>query len=226
YSLTSPYLKQTSDGRALLGASAMAPAPAAGVMAGPSLSLPLPLPGTRTPTQAAEALREYGQARYRDGDYGEALRAFTEALRTIDDGGAAGAAKPHGTLDIIGLLDARAATYCKLGQPARATADARQMIKRDRADHRGYMRLAHVLRATQRPAKALEVLRYALRTLPRAHAQYAVVEAAASGLARAVGDDDGGQRAAAAAAASRLTSPASTRPRPYNAPPGLQPTCR
>lgn len=91
--------------------------------------------------------------------------------------------------DAVGILDNRAATYCKLGNFDLALRDAKQMIKTDRSDERvstyseihtssanniqGYLRAGKILILNQKPDRALEMYAYGLRTLvsdhPRRH---------------------------------------------------------
>ncbi|KAJ5096322.1 hypothetical protein NUU61_005678 [Penicillium alfredii] len=107
-------------------------------------------------------LQQQGQRSYRKGDFKAAIEAFGQALNQQD-------------VDIIGILDNRAAAYSKLGQHDQARRDARQMIKRSRAqrvplpDERGYLRCAKVLLLEGKPEKALELYAYGLKTLPKDH---------------------------------------------------------
>ncbi|KAF9886425.1 hypothetical protein FE257_011457 [Aspergillus nanangensis] len=91
------------------------------------------------------ALQQHGQKLYQQGRFDAAIEAFTETLKFKD-------------VDLLGVLDNRAATYSKLAQYDRALRDARQMIKRDKQDERGYLRCAKTLLLDGKPEKALELV--------------------------------------------------------------------
>ncbi|KAI5303039.1 hypothetical protein KEM56_000094 [Ascosphaera pollenicola] len=114
----------------------------------------------QTPSEAAKALKKYGQQQYIRGDYEAALTAFDEVI--VTDAPAALGLSDSGDM---ATLDHRAATLCKLGRTQKALEDGRRMIKLDKNDHRGYLRTASVLRTMKKPEKALEIFHYALKTL-------------------------------------------------------------
>ncbi|KAL1848762.1 hypothetical protein Plec18170_007773 [Paecilomyces lecythidis] len=119
---------------------------------------------------------QYGQKLYQNGDHVKAIEVFTQSLRMK-------------LPDAIGILDNRAATYCKLGNFDLALRDAKQMIKTDKSDERvgaasdiciastndlqGYLRAGKILILNKKPDKALEMYAYGLKTLvpdhPRRH---------------------------------------------------------
>ncbi|KAJ5632150.1 hypothetical protein N7490_008489 [Penicillium lividum] len=107
-------------------------------------------------TSNVSALHKKGQRLYQKGDFKAAIEAFGEALNQRD-------------ADTIGILDNRAATYCKLENYDQARRDSRHMIKKANQDERGYLRCAKVLLLEGKPAKALEIYAYALKTLPSKH---------------------------------------------------------
>ncbi|KAE8351867.1 hypothetical protein BDV28DRAFT_10935 [Aspergillus coremiiformis] len=111
----------------------------------------------------AAVLQEHGQQLYQTGNFPAALDAFTEALSMKG-------------ADHIGILDNRAATYTKLGQNDRAIKDAKQMIRNDKQDERGYLRCAKSLALEGKYDKALELYAYALKTLPSNHPRRELVE--------------------------------------------------
>ncbi|KAL4954897.1 hypothetical protein BDW69DRAFT_131469 [Aspergillus filifer] len=111
----------------------------------------------------AALLQRQGQNLYGQGNWEAAISAFTEALRCPD-------------VDALSVLDNRAATYTKLLQYEQSLKDARQMIKRDKKDDRGYLRCAKALLLSGKPEKALEVYAYALKTLANDHPRYKIVE--------------------------------------------------
>ncbi|KAJ5175624.1 uncharacterized protein N7482_001501 [Penicillium canariense] len=102
------------------------------------------------------ALQQRGQKLYQKGDFKGAIAAFDEALR-----------QPN--VDVIGVLDNRSATFCKLEQYDQARRDAKQMIKKAKDDERGYLRCAKVLLLEGKPEKAQEIYAYGLKMLPSEH---------------------------------------------------------
>ncbi|KAJ5108681.1 hypothetical protein N7456_005356 [Penicillium angulare] len=106
---------------------------------------------------------ERGQKLYQKQDFKAAIEAFGEALT-------------HKSSDAIGVLDNRAATYCKLEQYEQARRDARHMIKKASQDERGYLRCAKVLLLEGKPEKALEIYAYGLKTLGSKHPRREVLE--------------------------------------------------
>ncbi|KAJ5935742.1 hypothetical protein N7466_005289 [Penicillium verhagenii] len=102
------------------------------------------------------ALHHKGQKLYQRGEFKAAVEAFGEALKQRD-------------ADAIGILDNRAATFCKLEDYDQARRDSRHMIKKASQDERGYLRCAKVLLLEGKPGKALEIYAYGLKTLPSKH---------------------------------------------------------
>ncbi|KAL5334847.1 hypothetical protein BJX70DRAFT_376856 [Aspergillus crustosus] len=111
----------------------------------------------------AGLLQRQGQNLYGQGNWEGAMSAFTEALKCPD-------------VDALSVLDNRAATYTKLLRYDQALKDARQMIKRNKQDERGYLRCAKALLLDGKPEKALEVYAYALKSLPMESPRRRVVE--------------------------------------------------
>ncbi|GLA69409.1 hypothetical protein AtubIFM55763_009361 [Aspergillus tubingensis] len=103
-----------------------------------------------------DSLQRRGQLLFRQGNYSDALAAFTEALSCKG-------------ADVMSILDNRAATYIKLTQYDRALNDSRQMIRRDTKDGRGVLRYGQTLLLTGDRAKALKAYGYGLKTLPEDH---------------------------------------------------------
>ncbi|KAI2907269.1 hypothetical protein CBS63078_4860 [Aspergillus niger] len=103
-----------------------------------------------------DSLQKRGQLLFRQGNYSDALAAFTEALSCKG-------------ADVMSILDNRAATYIKLTQYDRALNDSRQMIRRDTKDGRGVLRYGQTLLLTGDRAKALKAYGYGLKTLPEDH---------------------------------------------------------
>ncbi|KAJ5565333.1 hypothetical protein N7513_001575 [Penicillium frequentans] len=104
----------------------------------------------------ASALHKQGQKLYQKGDFKAAAEAFGEALNQKD-------------ADTIGILDNRAATYCKIEDFDKARRDSRHMIKKANQDERGYLRCAKVLLLEGKPEKAMEIYAYGLKTLASKH---------------------------------------------------------
>ncbi|PYH97510.1 F-box domain protein [Aspergillus ellipticus CBS 707.79] len=103
-----------------------------------------------------DSLQQRGQLLFRQGNFQDALGAFTEALSCKG-------------ADVMTILDNRAATYIKLTQYDRALNDSRQMIRRDTKDGRGVLRYGQVLLLNGDRDKALKAYGYGLKTLPANH---------------------------------------------------------
>ncbi|PGH14560.1 hypothetical protein AJ80_05880 [Polytolypa hystricis UAMH7299] len=99
------------------------------------------------------ALQTYGQNQYRAKNYEQALDAFSQALQL-------------GKTNDVGILDNRAATYCKLGNLAAGLRDGRRMVEGDKMDARGYLRIAQILQMMDKRSTALDLYQHALRALP------------------------------------------------------------
>ncbi|KAJ5121101.1 Tetratricopeptide-like helical [Penicillium bovifimosum] len=109
----------------------------------------------------AAALQKTGQNAYKNGDVKGAIESFTKALAADNED--------------IGVLDNRAAAYCKLKLYSPARSDARAMVKLAPKDDRGYLRLAKVLCLDGNFDKAQVIYEYALQKLPANHAGRDVV---------------------------------------------------
>ncbi|KAJ5558053.1 hypothetical protein N7535_009543 [Penicillium sp. DV-2018c] len=112
-------------------------------------------PKKKPNTAQAAALQKSGQNAYKLGDLQGAIASFTQALAANNED--------------VGILDNRAATYCKLKQYGPARADARAMIKLAPNDDRGYLRLAKVLCLDGNFDKARDIYEYALQKLSASH---------------------------------------------------------
>ncbi|KAJ6140176.1 Tetratricopeptide-like helical [Penicillium samsonianum] len=110
----------------------------------------------------AAALQRAGQNAYKFGDLQGAIESFTQALVANNED--------------TGILDNRAATYCKLKLYSQARADARAMVKLAPNDDRGYLRLAKVLCLDGNFDKARDIYEYALQKLPADHQGRKVLE--------------------------------------------------
>ncbi|PYI08146.1 F-box domain protein [Aspergillus sclerotiicarbonarius CBS 121057] len=102
-----------------------------------------------------DSLQQRGQLLFRQGNYQDALSAFTEALHCKG-------------ADVMGILDNRVATYIKLKQYDRALQDSRQMIKRDEkeVDGRGILRYGQTLLLTGDFKRAQKTYGWGLNKLP------------------------------------------------------------
>ncbi|KAK2796843.1 hypothetical protein FQN50_009404 [Emmonsiellopsis sp. PD_5] len=100
-----------------------------------------------------ESLQLVGQDEYRRSNFDGALCAFTKAYQV-------------GGGDIVGILDNRAATYCKLGCFKTALLDGKAMVSENKMDARGYLRTAKILQLMEKSENALRIYQRALRTLP------------------------------------------------------------
>ncbi|KAI9368288.1 hypothetical protein BJX61DRAFT_231355 [Aspergillus egyptiacus] len=111
----------------------------------------------------AALLQRQGQNLYGQGSWEAAVSAFTEALKCPD-------------VDALSVLDNRAATYTKLLRYDQALKDARQMIKRDKHDERGYLRCAKALLLDGKPEKALEIYAYAIKAISKDNPRRQILE--------------------------------------------------
>ncbi|PWY79233.1 F-box domain protein [Aspergillus heteromorphus CBS 117.55] len=109
-----------------------------------------------------DSLQQRGQLLFRQGNFQDALAAFTEALSCKG-------------ADVMSILDNRAATYIKLTQYERALNDTRQMIRRDTKDGRGVLRYGQVLLLKGDRDKALKAYGYGLKTLPPDHPRRKII---------------------------------------------------
>ncbi|KAL4878283.1 hypothetical protein BJY04DRAFT_196144 [Aspergillus karnatakaensis] len=115
------------------------------------------------PRGEAGLLQRQGQILYGQGSWDAAVSAFSEALKCPD-------------VDALSVLDNRAATYTKLLRYDQALKDAKQMIKQNKQDERGYLRCAKALLLDGKPEKALEVYAYALKTISKDNPRRQVME--------------------------------------------------
>ncbi|RAK99362.1 Leucine Rich Repeat domain protein [Aspergillus ibericus CBS 121593] len=102
-----------------------------------------------------DSLQQRGQLLFRQGNFQDALSAFTEALHCKG-------------ADVMSILDNRVATYIKLKQYDRALQDSRQMIKRDEKDldGRGVLRYGQTLLLTGDFKRAQKAYGWGLKKLP------------------------------------------------------------
>ena len=127
----------------------------------------------------AEEAKAEGNRCFRAGEFAEAVRHFTEALRQA----------PGDTI----ALGNRAAAFDKLGEHTRAVADANAALKSDETYLKGYFRKATALLALGRFVEAEAAATAGLRHQPKnaqlrelhARAQAGAAKAAAAARARA-----------------------------------------
>ena len=90
---------------------------------------------------ATSTLHRTGQKLYQNGDFTAAIDAFSEVdllslILTQNGSRLPRQALKEKKVDSVGVLDNRAATYCKLGKYDQARRDARHMIKKSKEDER------------------------------------------------------------------------------------------
>ncbi|KAJ5129663.1 Tetratricopeptide-like helical [Penicillium bovifimosum] len=112
-------------------------------------------PKKKPNTAQAAAPQQAGQNAYTNGDLQGAIESFTQALAANDED--------------VGVLDNRAATYCKLKRYDLARADAWAMVELAPNEDRGYLRLAKVLCLDGNFDMARDIYEYALQQLPVNH---------------------------------------------------------
>jgi len=113
--------------------------------------------------RSSEDLREIGKQYYGAKQYGKAIEAFTQALE---------ARSPPD----ISLYDYRAATWEKLDKLEEALRDARQMIRLQRREVRGYLRTGKILQKLQKPDVALGIYQYGIRNVPASSENYDLLQ--------------------------------------------------
>ncbi|KAJ9664665.1 hypothetical protein H2198_000011 [Neophaeococcomyces mojaviensis] len=122
----------------------------------------------RKTTQAApigtimlDAQRAFDEKRYNT-----AIRLFSHALENLRDRKA----------DLIHIYDLRGTSYVKIAQHDLALKDAKEMIKVDRSDARGYLKCAHIEQLRGRLPEATRICEYGLKKIPASDKGYKRLE--------------------------------------------------
>lgn len=96
-----------------------------------------------------------GQRALEDKRFNDAVSSFSDAIANISDRKA----------DLLHLYDLRSTAYLKLGNPDSALKDAKQMIRLDRVDHRGYLKCAQIERSRGNLKEAVRLCEYGLSSI-------------------------------------------------------------
>lgn len=96
-----------------------------------------------------------GQRALEEKRYDDAVMSFSDAIGNISDRKA----------DLLYLYELRVIAYVKLGNTNNALKDAKQMIRLDRADHRGYLKCAQIERSRGNLREAIRICEYGLKSI-------------------------------------------------------------
>jgi tetratricopeptide (TPR) repeat protein len=116
------------------------------------------------PSLTVAQLRDVGEAALRGNHYKEAIRAFDEGL-----GKAKAQNSNKSRLASLNLLDLRVEARLRRNKYDRARKDAEAMIRIDRTDARGYIRLGQIKRLKGDRTAALKAYSTGLKHVPTSH---------------------------------------------------------
>lgn len=104
-------------------------------------------------TMSSDEYQELGKRYYKHKQYEKAVEAFSAGIEA--------AVNPS-----ISLLDYRAASYDKLKVFNSALKDGREMIKYDKKNIKGYLRVGSVLQKVNQLDKAISIYKYGMKNVP------------------------------------------------------------
>lgn len=107
----------------------------------------------KTPTAPASALMIDGSRAYEERRYADAARLFSHAIENTLDRKA----------DLLHVYDLRSSANVNLHKYEEALKDAKQMIRLDKADHRGYLKCAQIEQLRAKNEEALRICDYGLK---------------------------------------------------------------
>lgn len=108
------------------------------------------------PSAPVSTLMLDGQRAFDERRWQDAVQHFSHAIENLRDRMA----------DLLHIYDLRSTSYIKLNQMENALKDAKQMIRLDRADARGYLSCARVEQLSGDLAAAAKVCEYGLKSVP------------------------------------------------------------
>lgn len=109
-----------------------------------------------TPIAPVSTLMIDGQRAYEEKRYQDAVTFFSHAIGNLRDRKA----------DLLHVYDLRSSANTKLGKYDEALSDAKQMIRLDKSDYRGYLRCAQIEQLREKHKEALRVCEYGLKSIP------------------------------------------------------------
>lgn len=119
------------------------------------------------PSAPVSTLMLDGQRALDERRYKDAVQHFTQAIANLHDRKA----------DLLHVYDLRSSAYIKLKQNEDALKDAKQMIRLDRADTRGYLKCAQIEQLERNFAGAVKICEYGLKTVPYSDKGHSRLEA-------------------------------------------------
>lgn len=120
-----------------------------------------------SPSAPVSTLMLDGQRALDERRYKDAVQHFTQAIGNLHDRKA----------DLLHIYDLCSSTYIKLKQFEDALKDAKQMIRLDRADARGYLKCAQVEQLRSNLTGAIKICEYGLKTVPSSDKGHSRLEA-------------------------------------------------
>lgn len=109
-----------------------------------------------TPTAPVSTLMIDGSRAYEEKRYRDAVTFFSHAIENLRDRKA----------DLLHVYDLRSSASTKLGKHDEALSDAKQMIRLDKSDYRGYLKCAQVEQLQGKHKEALRVCEYGTKSVP------------------------------------------------------------
>jgi len=119
-------------------------------------------PSVPISTLMLDGQRALDEKRYRD-----AVQHFSHAIENLSDRKA----------DLLHVYDLRSSAYIKLNKQENALKDAKQMIRLDRADARGYLKCAQAEQSAGNLGGAAKVCEYGLKSVPASDKGHARIDA-------------------------------------------------
>lgn len=119
-----------------------------------------------TPTASVSTLMIDGSRAYEEKRYSDAVTFFSHAIENLRDRKA----------DLLHVYDLRSSANTKLDKHDEALRDAKQMIRLDKSDYRGYLRCAQIEQLQGKYKAALRVCEYGLKSIPSNSKGYSRLE--------------------------------------------------
>lgn len=117
---------------------------------------PLPKRQKTTIVAPVSTLMIDGSRAFEEKRFKDAVRYFTHAIENLRDRKA----------DLLHVYDLRSNALTKLDRQEEALKDAKQMIRLDKTDHRGYLRCAQIEQCQNKHREALRICEHGLKSVP------------------------------------------------------------